>query len=1030
MENQLRTTQAKLNQSLDHSLTHAVSIVTKDYLERLERYEIAEKTIEEMDIDVTECGKFYKISKLVRNKEENYLNKLTTIVNVASSIDCSIATIIKSNGDIIDLYLGLISKNARKSTDAKRRNANATAFRGAIRGNLIGSDVKELDKNEMQRLTRNIFDKKENCYSSISGVVSLREEQLQSMEQYVQGIEKLTDSLKGQRYTIIMLADPIGSAEIQQMKQGYEMIHTHLSTFAKSSMTWNQSDTNSLSKAYMEGISNGISEGISKTQSHTSSRGTYGGMSIGGGINFVVSANLGFNFGTNQSTSHTDGNTRTSMTTKQQNKAFTDTAGISKSEGKSLQLNYENRSVKSILDKIDEQLKRLDGCENYGAFQCAAYVIAEQKETTLTVASNYNALMRGEKSCVQSSHINLWDGSKAEKIGQYLSNFVHPRFWYDKKKGISVTPAAVMSGNELAIQIGLPKKSIPGVTVISMASFGRNIEKQSGRQIALGNFYHMGNDEGDSFGNVPKVRIDVDSLTMHTFITGSTGKGKSSAVYHILDKLKNYKKTNSNEKIKFMVIEPVKGEYKNRFGNDEDVYVYGTNHKKMPLLKINPFSFPEDIHILEHIDRLIDIFNVCWPMYAAMPAVLKDAMERAYLMAGWDLEMSECRYEDSDGNPLYPSFVDLLDQIENVMEDSAYSSDSKSDYKGALCTRIRSLTNGLYRQIFTNDEIKAQQLFDENVIIDLSRTGSTETKSLIMGLLVMKLQEYRMANAKAGNEALGHVTVLEEAHNLLKRTSTEQMGEGANLMGKSVEMLANAIAEMRTYGEGFFIVDQAPGLLDLSVIRNTNTKIIFGLPDLEDRKLVGRAANLNEDQILELSRLKTFVAAVYQNNWLEPVLCNMDRNFEKISEYHFTKQLENDQSERKILEYLLLPIEKRDQLEKDRIEQLIKQIDRLSVSTEIKIAFRQYIKAHAKEEIQRLRGKIVYQLFNSDTAFALSQSMETRIEEWYNCMKTVLKPDIMSLNEKDQQKVIAILVREQMSIAGKKDLYKRFMNYI
>ena len=37
-------------------------------------------------------------------------------------------------------------------------------------------------------------------------------------------------------------------------------------------------------------------------------------------------------------------------------------------------------------------------------------------------------------------------------------------------------------------------------------------------------------------------------------------------------------------------------------------------------------------------------------------------------------------------------------------------------------------------------------------------------------------------------------------------------------------MLSNAIAEMRTYGEGFIIADQAPGLMDMSVIRNTNTK--------------------------------------------------------------------------------------------------------------------------------------------------------------------------------------------------------------
>lgn len=40
------------------------------------------------------------------------------------------------------------------------------------------------------------------------------------------------------------------------------------------------------------------------------------------------------------------------------------------------------------------------------------------------------------------------------------------------------------------------------------------------------------------------------------------------------------------------------------------------------------------------------------------------------------------------------------------------------------------------------------------------------------------------------NSALSHITVLEEAHNLLKRTSTEQSSESSNLLGKSVELLA------------------------------------------------------------------------------------------------------------------------------------------------------------------------------------------------------------------------------------------------
>ena len=42
---------------------------------------------------------------------------------------------------------------------------------------------------------------------------------------------------------------------------------------------------------------------------------------------------------------------------------------------------------------------------------------------------------------------------------------------------------------------------------------------------------------------------------MHTFITGSTGSGKSNTIYEILDQL-------DTVGVKFMIIEPAKGEYK------------------------------------------------------------------------------------------------------------------------------------------------------------------------------------------------------------------------------------------------------------------------------------------------------------------------------------------------------------------------------------------------------------------------------------------------------------------------------------
>ena len=156
-------------------------------------------------------------------------------------------------------------------------------------------------------------------------------------------------------------------------------------------------------------------------------------------------------------------------------------------------------------------------------------------------------------------------------------------------------------------------------------------------------------------------------------------------------------------------------------------------------------------------------------------------------------------------------------------------------------------------------------------------------------MMVLKLIEYRMTNTNGMNCALQHLTVLEEAHNLLKRSSVEGGSESSNLLGKSVEMIANAIAEMRTYGEGFMIVDQAPGLLDMAAIRNTNTKIIMRLPDQNDRELVGKAANLNDNQITELAKLPCGVSAIYQNEWIEPVLCKVNQYDTAHRTYQYEK---------------------------------------------------------------------------------------------------------------------------------------------
>lgn len=481
-----------------------------------------------------------------------------------------------------------------------------------------------------------------------------------------------------------------------------------------------------------------------------------------------IGKSLGFGMSRGYNTAHTDSSTversNAHSTNEQHSNGTMDTHGTARTQ----QIEVCNKAVEELLTRIDEQIKRTKESEDYGCYSCAAYFLSSRPSKALLAANTYRSLMIGEGSSVESGAVNLWqDRASVTAMREYLKRFTHPVFarqlWENEADSLFYTAGTLVSGRELPMHLGLPTRSVHGLPIIEHAEFGRNVPDEAmpdEDKMNLGKIYHMGKEEA------AELLLNRQAMASHTFITGSTGTGKSNAVYHLLDEI------TKNGQTTFLVVEPAKGEYKNVFGNCTDVQVFGTNPRETPLLRMNPFAFPENIHILEHIDRLVEIFNACWPMYAAMPAVLKDAIERSYQKVGWDLRNSESE------KGIFPTFFDLLDILPGVIEESHYSKDTQSDYVGALCTRVKSLTNGIYGSVLcAEDALSDAEMFDQNVIVDLSRVGSMETKSLLMGILVMKLQEYRMCSSGM-NSRLRHVTVLEEAHNLLRKTSAEQSQEG------------------------------------------------------------------------------------------------------------------------------------------------------------------------------------------------------------------------------------------------------------
>lgn len=876
--------------------------VYQAYLEQLKSlYKPMDTAIE--NFDALNRIRYFDITKWVTDSEEKNLDKLVNVYQVLSEEDCNIALIYHRTKEKCQVTLGVVNTDMGQPDPAKVITYNARLV-SAIQGNFPGVEIKENDGKKDKfglgiPLNLQSVIKGGNTVTDVKSVAIVSNLASEKSEDFIsQSVEKLLDGIipkkESEEYTIVLLAKPINNQLVS--KNRLFELYSALAPYA----SWQTNYTYTTSDAINSSSSFGVNLGLSA--------GTQVSTAIANGTNrtklYKENENdgklkkLGKKFvgglaqGFGQYSPVQNTNSTTDMTGYQTSANFgvqfsrssSVTAQIGMNDG--LTQTYTNYGVQHTLKIIEGQLKRLEESSALGMWEFASYVIAKSPVIANNVAHMYLALTQGEESYMTKAAVNLWDGEEdkedAQTILANVQKLQHPVFGLKDTLEEEwllyptlVTPSANLSGKELAKSLNFPRKSVSGLPVLESTTFGREVQKfaledsnKKKREINIGNIYHMRRREES------RVNLDIDSLVSHVFVTGSTGTGKSNTIYQLLAKLQD-------NKVNFLVVEPAKGEYKKVFG--KKCKVFGTNLSKSELLCTNPFSFPSGIHVLEHIDRLIEIFNACWPMYAAMPAILKDAVEKSYEKVGWNLRYSKCE-------PLiFPTFADLIEMLPEVMDSSLYSTDTKSDYSGALITRVQSLTNGINGQIFcSSKELTNEELFKNNVIIDLSRVGSSETRSLLMGIIVMKLQEYRLHLDKM-NEKLLHVTVLEEAHNLLRKTSMGQSLEGANLQGKSVEMITNSIAEMRTYGEGFIIVDQAPDLLDEAVIRNTNTKIVLRLPNESDRQLVGTSMALNENQIIELAKLPKGIAAIYQNDWIEAVLCQFEK-YEDIQPLEYTEK--------------------------------------------------------------------------------------------------------------------------------------------
>lgn len=1038
---------------LSGTLAEAVGVsdlvVKHRYLQDLYRGEVSTLQEDAICLKPGRSVRLFQVGSMTYESGADVIDRFGCVFSAISRYRTSAVYILRFDGSFVRIYMGV------RCEDRAELSMVYDTFQGAFDGNFTGSRAFRLNNDENEALIEDIFRYDQEEKITVACVSGTLDEAKQEDVSRKYGLERVIDGMRGEHFDLLVLAEAVETETISAMRDAFETLSSQMSPFKEQTVSISLGETDTYAEAMGKSISSTINKTIgtshnwgtswsnstTKGESQNEPNEKNKAIAIGSAVLTVAGAGLmaatgmlgtavtigssaltglflsgpagkalGAVFDERQKSSSSS-NTETSggqegfgshedvTHGRTESENWNVTSSLAKTLSTSRQYAYKNRAIENILGSIDQRISQLKQCESGGAYSCAAYILAADNAVANRAASLYKAALMGTGEKESSIYINVWDNRRDTlNLCQALGQLRHPRIRMQEFPEMisQVLPGTLVSAKDMPRYFMLPRHSLTGITVEEHARFARDPHRKSGIDtIRIGNLFHMGQEDK----TVP-IELDIQSLALHTSIAGTTGMGKSTAVFNLLNALRA-------KGMKFMVVEPVKGEYKNVFGNDADVHVYGTNEEYTPLLRINPFRFPKGIHVLEHMDGLMEILTVCWPLYAAMPAVLKEAVERAYEAAGWDLKRSRNRY----GEAIFPTFRDVMEETYRVLEDSQYSNENKGNYIGSLCMRLKKLTTGIEGMIFTCDDISDEALFDENVIVDISRIRANDTKSLIMGLLVFKLQEYRQCSADGFNRALRHVTVLEEAHQLMRRESVQPTGEGSAIAGKSVEMISNAIAEMRAYGEGFIVADQAPAKLDESVIRNTNTKIVMCLPDSEDRILTGQAMALSEEQIHELSGLSRGVAAVYQNDWPEAILVKMPTFSGGSGTYRREAEDETVDSGIEALKDAIVTKQLDDwfaDLDRERMRAFL----RSDASTELKCILLQYRNASMKER-PRLWCKAVYACFSEQAGMQDAGKMRS-ISEWKKNAFARLEFKPKRYGEREIDLFLGALLREQM----------------
>lgn len=331
--------------------------------------------------------------------------------------------------------------------------------------------------------------------------------------------------------------------------------------------------------------------------------------------------------------------------------------------------------------------------------------------------------------------------------------------------------------------------------------------------IQLGNISYGGR-------NLYPFYLKSRRLKEHILIAGRSGSGKTNLTFILVEGI-------MSRGIKVLALDWKRG-YRDLMSRYPQMRVFTIGRDISPF-RFNPLIPPKGCEPHLWIKLVVDVIANAYLGGEGVISLLVAGLDHLYRERGiFDKQHS-----------FWPTIQDLL-----VWLRTTKLKGRAAMWKASAERILLAMTYGEFGAVLNGqDNSHVSELLKHNVVLEMDGLSSASDRVMFSEALTLYLYRYRLAQGP--QKRLTNMIILEEAHNLLLKRSSDS----------KESILETSIRMIRQYGIGYVFVDQSASLLSSVAFANSYVTIALSQKLRSDVQTISGAMNLADEQKQALNTL-------------------------------------------------------------------------------------------------------------------------------------------------------------------------------